>query len=79
LKCEKRDCSRTKNITSITGLDVCSYCEVWRVECEGRYLLSLPLYERRSALDARSSKRGEKSIKELKFVMLEIHNAKKHR
>lgn len=79
MKCEKKDCSRTKNITSATGQVVCSYCEVWRNDCEARYLLSLPLSKRRSALEARSLKRGESSIKELKFAMLEIHNAKKHR
>jgi hypothetical protein len=71
------DCSRreekTRLVQLVSGEKVCNYCELWKIECEAKHLLSLPLTERREQLDARLTKRGVKSVDELKAVMAEIH------
>lgn len=71
------DCTRLEEKTNLvrltSGVKVCSYCELWRIECEAKHLLSLPLSERRDQLDARVKNRGAKAVDELKTVMAEIH------
>jgi hypothetical protein len=71
------DCTRLEEKTNLvrlaSGDKVCSYCERWRIECEAKHLLSLPLSERRDQLDARIKQRGAKPVDELKAAMAEIH------
>lgn len=69
-QCQK--CERPKTIVLVGGESVCNYCEAWRMECEARSLLRLPLKERRSALVAREYKRGSKAVLALKQVMIDV-------
>jgi hypothetical protein len=67
--CEK--CTREKTAPLSDGRTVCTWCLAYLVECEARYLLSMPLYARRAALAAREKARG--SVEELKAAMERLH------
>jgi hypothetical protein len=58
-----------RQVTLHDGTVVCNQCEQWRMECEARHLLNMPLGPRRKALDAISEKRGPKVLGPLKNRM----------
>ena len=47
------------------------------LECEARYLLRMPLTERRIQLDLRERKRGKPATDQLRQVMIDLHQEKK--
>jgi hypothetical protein len=64
-------CQRDKT-AGLSGVrTVCTWCIHWLIECEARYLLALPLPERRAALQERE--RVRRSVKALKDAMARIH------
>jgi hypothetical protein len=75
IDCIRRQ-EKIKMVQLVSGEKVCNYCVLWRIECEARHLLRMPLNQRREELDARVNKRGQKSVNELKAVMAEIHAQK---
>ena len=66
-------CPRPQTAHLADGRTVCTWCRWWLIECEARHLLTLPLPERRQALDARQAKRGD--ISALKTAMQHLHRA----
>lgn len=58
-----------KPVTLITGKTVCDYSEAWRVECEARHILRMPLGDRRMLLVEIEKRRGAKATAELKSIM----------
>lgn len=66
-------CTRPKTARLADGRTVCTWCRGWLIECEARQLLTLPLPDRRQALDARQAKRGD--ISALKTAMQQLHRA----
>ena len=65
------------DVTLHDGRVVGSWSREWMIECEGKHLLTLPLWKRREELDAREKKRGIKSVEQLKAVMASIHTRRK--
>lgn len=72
----KNQCNRNHEKILHSDVLVCSYCPLWIVECEAKYLLSLPLTTRRAELAAREKKRS--SVDALKAAMIGIHRKKSH-
>lgn len=72
------DCTRREEKTNLvllsSGDKVCTYCDLWKIECEAKHLLAMPLTQRRQELDERVKRRGKQSVDELKAVMLRIHD-----
>lgn len=66
-------CPRPQTARLADGRTVCTWCRWWLIECEARHLLTLPLAERRQALDARQAKRGD--IADLQTAMRHLHRA----
>jgi ATP-dependent DNA ligase len=64
-------CRRDKTAMLSDGRTVCTWCIDWLIECEARYLLALPLPERRAALQERE--RVRRSVQALKDAMVRIH------
>lgn len=62
-------------VTLVTGKTVSSISEEWRLECEARHLLKMPLEQRREALSVREVKRGKEAIDKLRKAMIEVHEA----
>lgn len=60
-------------VTLVDGRRVCNYCPAWRIECEARHLLRMPLQDRRAALADREKTRGKQSVDELRAVMTAVH------
>jgi hypothetical protein len=69
MNCEA--CTRDKTARLSDGRTVCTWCRDWLIECEARYLLAMPLRERRAALQERERVRG--SVQALKDAMARIH------
>lgn len=70
---------RTKYETTVElhdGRQVGSWSEEWKLECEARYLLRMPLTERRAALEKREQIRGAAAVLKLKDRMASIHRAR---
>jgi hypothetical protein len=65
----RKDCEKQKNKLLSTGETVCSYCEGWRMECEARHLLGMPLKQRRRELRQRELSRGYAAVERLKERM----------
>lgn len=65
------------DVTLHDGRVVGSWSREWLIECEAKHLLTMPLYDRRQALDERTKKRGHKAVDQLKAVMASIHSKKK--
>lgn len=59
------------------GTWVGSWSEDWRLECEARHLLRMPLAKRREDLEAVERLRGIKATLKLKDRMLAIHRVAK--
>ena len=59
------------------GRMVGSWSREWLIECEALHLLSLPLQDRRKALEDREKKRGVKATNELRNVMRSIFEARR--
>lgn len=59
------------------GRTVGSWSEEWRLECEAKHLLAMPLAKRRQALEVRVAKRGQPAIDRLKDVMASMHRVAK--
>ncbi|MDE2439553.1 MAG: hypothetical protein KGP14_00910 [Betaproteobacteria bacterium] len=72
-----QSCEDGPIVTLISGAQVCNLCPAWRVECEARELLDMPLEARRAALADRESKRGVKSVNALKDVMKAVFEARR--
>lgn len=70
------DCQREKKCPLVSGGHSCSYCERWRIECEARALLKLPLKKRREELAARDERRGRYQG-ELRDAMARIHKSRR--
>ena len=68
-------CTEEKKFKLVSGQKRCSNCRDYMLECEARHLLTLPLWQRREALDARLKPRGEKGVGQLKERMNEIFYA----
>ena len=66
-----------KMVSLVSGKEVSSSGQEWRVECEARHLLKMPLKERRAALVAREEKRGKQAVDALRNVMADVHAAMK--
>ena len=64
-------CPHPKTARLADGRSVCTGCRWWLIECEARYLLTLPLAERRQALEARRVRRGD--IGDLQTAMRYLH------
>lgn len=75
LGCQR--CEAGPMVTLISGRQVCDYCAEWKIECEARDLLKMPLEMRRKALADREQKRGKASVDNLRAVMTAVHAAKK--
>ena len=71
LGCQR--CESGPMVTLITGRCVCDYCPEWKMECEARNLLKLPLADRRKALQERERIRGIPSVDRLRAVITAIH------
>jgi hypothetical protein len=69
MECE--GCKRDKSARLSDGRMVCTWCRDWLIECEARYLMAMPLTERRAAISARDAARG--SVDALKDAMKRIH------
>lgn len=73
--CEK--CEREKCKTMVDGLQVCSFCQRHRAECEARFVLSMPRrLDRQQYLESITSRRGPAAGKELKDLVMTIWKAK---
>lgn len=66
----------TAPITLRDGRIVCSNCEAWRMECEARFVLTLP--NKRDYLDKVQKKRGIDAYHALRSEMVEILNPTKN-
>lgn len=75
LGCQR--CESGPMVTLISGCQVCDFCPEWKIECEARDLLKMPLEPRRKALADREQKRGKASVDNLRSVMTAVHAAKK--
>ena len=75
LGCQR--CEDGPMVTLIDGQKVCDYCPEWKLECEARDLLALPLEKRRNALGKRDQERGKVSTDRLRAVMTAVFNARK--
>lgn len=69
-------CDRPKDQRLVDGSLVCCYCRRWMLECEARYLLKMPLAQRRAELARRQPLR-EGAVETLKQTMQEIFMYKK--
>lgn len=69
----------TKTAVLHDGRVVSTMSEEWKIECEARYLLRMPLQQRRHALERREQIRGVKSVEKLRERMKAIHAARKAR
>lgn len=58
----------TSPVTVRDGRIVCSSCEVWRLECEARHVLTLP--HKRDFLEKIKHKRGDEAYHTLRNEML---------
>ncbi len=59
------------------GRTVGSWSEEWRLECEAKYLMAMPLEKRRAQLAIREEKRGREAVNRLRDVMLSMHRVAK--
>lgn len=57
------------------GRWVGSWSEDWRLECEAKHLLAMPLVKRRKELAIREEKRGQAAVQYLKDRMTSIHRS----
>lgn len=71
LGCQR--CESGPMVALISGLRVCDFCPEWKMECEARKLLKMPLVDRRKALQERERIRGIPSVDRLRQVMATIH------
>jgi hypothetical protein len=67
-------CEKSKTIELVDGKLVCSDCMHWAMECEARFILSMPQMTRRGMLDNRELKRGKASVDKLKEVIHAVFN-----
>lgn len=81
MKCDPRECARAFAkqglVTLIDGMQVCTFCPRWIVECEASFLLTFPLQARRAMLNERENLRGKDAVEELKKVMQLIHEKRR--
>lgn len=75
LGCQR--CEDGPMVTLISGRQVCDFCPEWKLECEARDLLKMPLQKRRDALRRRERERGKASTDQLRAVMTAVFNARK--
>lgn len=75
LGCQR--CEDGPMVKLIDGRQVCNICPDWKLECEARQLLALPLAKRRATLDGFERARGKASVDELRAVMTAVHAARK--
>jgi hypothetical protein len=54
-----------------------TYSEEWRLECEAKYVLSIPKNERKAYLITIEDKRGKEAREKLEKEILRIWNKKK--
>ena len=77
MSCVPNECNRVHArqgmVTLIDGIQVCTYCPKWIVECEASFILTFPLQARRAMLEEREKVRGKDSVDQLRNVMREIH------
>ena len=79
MSCE--DCARLEAgpvVTLVDGRQVCSYCELWRVECEARHILKMPSRDsRRDYIERVKTKRGEAAGRQLAEVVMAVWDRNK--
>lgn len=79
MSCE--DCARLEAgpvVTLVDGSQCCSYCELWRVECEARHILKMPSRDlRRDYIERIKAKRGEAAGRQLADVVLAVWEARR--
>lgn len=70
LGCQR--CEDGPMVTLISGRQVCDFCPEWKLECEARELLKMPLAKRRAALERRERERGKSATDELRDMMTAV-------
>lgn len=56
-------------MTLITGETVSNYSEAFRVECEARHVLTMPLHQRRRHIEMVEQKRGKDAVENFKKLV----------
>ena len=75
LGCQR--CEEGPMVKLIDGRHVCDFCPDWKLECEARELLALPLAKRQGRLAKLDETRGKASTDQLRAVMTAVFNARK--
>lgn len=81
MSCDPNECNKAHAnkgmVTLVDGMQVCTYCPRWIMECEASFILTFPLQARRSMLEEREKVRGKDSVDQLRNVMRQIHEKRR--
>jgi hypothetical protein len=71
-------CTKEKTKELVNNKIVCTDCYHWMIECEARFILSMPKMTRRAMLETRELKRGKDSVDKLKEVIHAVFNKQRN-
>jgi hypothetical protein len=76
INCDGCKLEKTKQL--VDDRMVCTNCQHWAIECEARFILSMPKMTRRAMLETRELKRGKDSVDKLKEVIHAVFNKQRN-